>query len=100
MLNKSEKFGTELTIGPRLQKLLDTGIGHTLLWNEDYPDQEEPTSDGRGRFQYTREWIETASLDKLFDLWCRGHNLLGYAELLLTATREFRKVFNDEKRVK
>jgi hypothetical protein len=93
MLDKSEKFGTVLTVGPRLKKLIDAGVGRDLLWSEDYPTQEDAAIDGRGEFQHTREWIETASLEKVFDLWCRGNNLIGYAELLLHATAEFRKVY-------
>jgi hypothetical protein len=96
MLNKSTKFGTVLTVGPRLQKLLDAGVGLRLLWSEDYPDHEEATADGRGEFQRTREWIETASLEKVFDLWCRGNNLIGYAHTLLYATAEFRKVYKEK----
>lgn len=92
MLNKSEKFGTVLTVGPRLQKLLDAGVGYRLLWSEDYPDQEESTPDGRGEFQRIREWIETESLERVFDLWCRGNNLIGYSQLLLNATKDFRKI--------
>jgi hypothetical protein len=95
MLTKSEKFGTVLTVGPRLQKLLDEGLGLTLLWSEDYPNQEEITSDGRGEFQHTREWIETAPLEKVFDLWCRGHNLIGFSYLLLDATKKFREIVKD-----
>jgi len=95
MLTKSEKFGTVLTVGPRLQKLLDEGLGLTLLWSEDYPDQEEATPDGRGEFQHTREWIETASLEKVFDLWCRGHNLIGFSYLLLDSTKKFREIIKD-----
>ncbi len=92
MLTKSEKYGTILTVGPRLQALLDAGWGHGLLWSEEYPDQEEPTRDGRGDFQRTREWIETASVTDVFDLWCRGHNLIGYAQTLLDATETFRRI--------
>ena len=92
MLEKSEKFGTVLTIGPRLQKLIDAGVGRKLLWSENYPNQEEATPDGRGEFQRTREWIETASLEQVFDLWLRGNNLIGYAQLLLDTTAAFRKI--------
>lgn len=92
MLKKSKKYGTVLTVGPRLQKLLDANVGHNLLWSEDHPGLEEPTLDGRGEFQRTREWIETASLERVFDLWCRGNNLIGYADTLLRATDAFRKI--------
>jgi hypothetical protein len=92
MLQKSQKFGTTLTIGPRLQALIDQGLGLGLLWEENYPDQEESTSDGRGEFQRTREWIEKATLTQVFDLWLRGHNLIGYSSLLLDATKIFQKV--------
>jgi hypothetical protein len=97
MLEKSEKFGTVLTVGPRLQKLIDADVGEDLLWGEDYPEQEKETRDGRGEFQMIREEIETDSLERVFDLWCRGENLLEYAERLLFATQEFRKVFENEK---
>ena len=93
MLDKSEKFGTVLTVGPKLRKMLDSGFGYGLLWSENYPDQEDSTADGRGEFQRTREWIETASLERVFDLWCRGKNLIGYAQTLLDATTAFKKVF-------
>lgn len=93
MLRTSEKFGTALTIGPRLQKLLDVGLGEGLLWEEKYPDQEKPTPDGRGEFQRTREWVETASLENVFDLWLRGNNLIGYAYILLRATTEFQRIW-------
>lgn len=96
MLEKSEKFGTVLTIGPRLQKLKDAHLASSLLWKENYPDQEQATSDGRGEFQWTREWVETASLEKVFDLWCRGHNLIGYSEMLLDATKKFRLIYKKE----
>lgn len=92
MLTKSEMYGTKLTVGPRLKKLLGTRFGEELLWSERYPDQEYATQDGRGEFQKTREWIETASLEDLFDLWCRGQNLIGFAGLLLDATTVFRRV--------
>ena len=92
MLKKSVKYGTPLTVGPRLKKLIKAGYGDRLLWSESYPDQEEPTQDGRGEFQKTREWIETASLENLFDLWCRGCNLVGFAGTLLKATTVFRRV--------
>ena len=92
MLAKSEKFGTMLTVGKRLKKLLDDGVGYRLLWSEDYPDQEESTPDGRGEFQHTREWIEKASLEDIFDLWLRGNNLIGYAPSILRATKVFREV--------
>ena len=95
MLEKSEKFGTVLTIGPRLQALLDTGYGRGLLWREDYPDQEESTADGCGEFQHQREWIEGASLEDVFDLWCRGQNLINYAYTLLDATQVFRSIIKD-----
>lgn len=72
MLEKSEKFGTDLTIGPRLKKFVDAGYGYDLLWAENWPEQEEATNDGRGEFQRRREWIETASLEDVFDLWLRG----------------------------
>jgi hypothetical protein len=98
MLNKSMKFGTVLTVGPRLQKLLDAGVGLRLLWSEDYPDQEEATADGRGEFQRTREWIETASLEKVFDLWCRGNNLIGYAPSLLIVVPLFVKICKEPTR--
>ena len=92
MLKKSLKYGTTLTAGPRLKKLIRAGYGDGLLWSENYPDQEEATQDGRGEFQKTREWIETASLEDLFDLWCRGQNLMGYARVLLKAATVFRRV--------
>lgn len=92
MLKASKRYGTLLTVGPRLKKLIGTGYGAGLLWSENYPDQEDATSDGRGAFQHTREWIETASLEKVFDLWLRGHNLIGYAGLLLNVTTAFRKI--------
>lgn len=93
MLEKSEKFGTVLTVGPKLRKLLDAGVGYKLLWEEDYPDQENATPDGRGEFQHTREWIEAASLEDVFDLWCRGNNLIGYAGTLLRATTAFKRIY-------
>ena len=92
MLTKSLKYGTTLTVGPRLKKFIKAGYGGGLLWEENYPDQEEPTHDGRGEFQRTREWIEKASLEDLFDLWCRGQNLMGFAGTLLRATTDFRRV--------
>lgn len=98
MLKKSEKFGTVLTVGPRLKKLIRAGYGDRLLWSEGFPDQEESTNDGRGRFQQTREWIETASLEKVFDLYLRGHNLMGYAEIMLEATTVFRRVVKQVKK--
>jgi hypothetical protein len=92
MLKKSEKYGTVLTVGPRLKKLIRSGHADELLWSEIYPDQEEATRDGRGEFQRTREWVESASLEEVFDLWCRGNNLIGYSRKLLRATEVFRKV--------
>lgn len=92
MLTKSEKFGTVLTVGPRLKRFIEMGYAHRLLWSEDYPDQEEKTPDGRGEFQKTREWIETAPLDEVFDLWLRGQNLSGFSEILLRAVPVFTKV--------
>ena len=93
MLTRSKKFGTVLSVGPRLGRLANVGLADDLLWEERYPDQEKPSSDGKGEFQQTREWIETAPLELVFDLWCRGHNLIGYARSLLYATSEFRKAF-------
>lgn len=92
MLKKSQKFGTVLTVGPRLKKLLAEGFGEGLLWSERFPDQEKASRDGRGEFQNTREWLETASLEDVFDLWCRGQNLVGYARLLLDVTKAFRRI--------
>jgi len=97
MLSKSEKYGTVLTIGPRLKKLIAAGYGNALLWSEKYPDQEESTPDGRGEFQKTREWVETASLEQVFDLWCRGQNLIGFANLLLDAAASFRQIVRGRK---
>lgn len=99
MLKKSVKFGTKLTIGPRLKAFAKLDIADQLLWEENHPNQEEPTNDGRGEFQRTREWIETATIEQVFDLWCRGQNLMGYAETLLDVTSTFRQVF-DKKRKK
>lgn len=92
MLDKSVKFGTVLTGGPRLKKFIQAGYGHSLLWSENYPDQERETSDGRGEFQRTRDWIETSSLEDVFDLWCRGQNLVGFASTLLNATAAFKRI--------
>lgn len=92
MLDKSEKFGTVLTIGPRLKKFINAGYGNELLWAERFPGQESDTSDGRGEFQNTRELIETAPLEWIFDLWLRGNNLLRYSEVLLKATADFRRI--------
>lgn len=92
MIENSKLYGTKLTVGPRLKKLLRERYGYELLWEEKYPDQENPTSDGRGEFQNTREWIETAKLEDVFDLWLRGRNLVGYSGLLLHAVTTFRKV--------
>lgn len=92
MLEKSEKFGTVLTVGPRLKRFIAAGMKEQLLWGEKYPGQEEATADGRGEFQRTREWIETASLEDVFDLWCRGQNLIGYAETILDAVKVFNRV--------
>lgn len=91
MLKKSELYGTTLTVGPRLKKLSEAGYSD-ILWSENYPEQEKPTRDGVGEFQKTREWIETAPLEEVFDLWCRGHNLIGYAGLLLKSTDVFKRV--------
>lgn len=96
MLEKSTKYGTILTVGPRLRKLIRAGVASDLLWSENYPDQEEPTQDERGEFQRTREWIEVAPLEDLFDLWCRGNNLIGYAGKLLRAAEVFRKVAREK----
>lgn len=93
MLQKSDKFGTILTVGPRLKRLMSAGMGDSVLWDEAYPDQEKPTRDGRGEFQHTREWIETANLEEVFDLWCRGQNLVGYAGTILEACAVFKKIF-------
>lgn len=90
MLKSSVKFGTELTVGPRLQKLVDAGYSN-ILWEENYPNQEDATNDGRGQFQHTRESIEIATLSEVFDLWCRGQDLSGYSDMLLHATATFRK---------
>ncbi len=92
MLEKSEKFGAVLTVGPRLKKFISAGYADSILWDEDYPDQEEATADGRGRFQHTREWLETASLEDVFDLWLRGQNLIGYADTILEAVPVFKRV--------
>jgi hypothetical protein len=86
-----QKFGTDLTVGPRLKRLIAAGLGD-VLWEEHYPDQEKPTRDGRGEFQHTREWIETAPLEDVFDLWLRGKNLIGFAGTLLHATDKFKKI--------
>lgn len=56
-----------------------------------------PPSDGRGQFQRTREWVETATLEQLFDLWCWGHNLMGHAAMLLDATAAFRRIVKEGK---
>ena len=96
MLNKSKKYGTVLTVGPRLKRLIKCGLEDDLLWGEKYPEQEEPTEDGSGEFQHTRLWIEKASLEVVFDLWCRGQNLIGYSELLLDATEQFRRICEDK----
>jgi|SRR5271157_322725 len=93
MLKKSQRFGTALTVGPRLQQFIDAGYGDSLLWSEGWPDQEEETHDGRGEFQRTRLWIESAPLEQLFDLWCRGNNLIGYAGTILGAVKTFHRVF-------
>lgn len=93
MLKKSEKFGTRLTVGTKLKRLARMGLADELLWEEKYPEQEKETRDGRGKFQHTREWIEKASLEQVFDLWCRGRNLIGFAGIMLRATKNFRKVF-------
>ena len=97
MLQKSSKYGTVLTVGPRLKKFIAAGYGDGLLWGENYPDQEEPTQNGRGEFQKTREWIERARLEQLFDLWCRGHNLIGYAQTMLRAVPIFRRIAGKRK---
>lgn len=95
MLEKSQKFGTVLIVGPRLKKFLAAGVGESLLWRERYPGQEQASRDGRGEFQNTREWIETASLEGVFDLWCRGQNLIDYARILLDVTKAFRRIFEE-----
>lgn len=97
MLDKSAKFRTVLTIGPRLRKFQKAGLAEQLLWEEQYPDQEGETRDGRGDFQRTREWIEQAPLQEVFDLWCRGQNLIGYSALLLDATAAFRSICREAK---
>lgn len=97
MLSKSSKYGTALSIGPRLKKFIETGYGHELLWGENYPDQEKETPDGRGEFQMIREWIEVASLEDVFDLWRRGYNLAGFSCVLLRAAAEFRRIVGHEK---
>lgn len=99
MLKKSEKFGTILTVGPRLKRLIAAGIGSSILWDEHYPDQERPTQDGRGEFQHTREWLETASLEDVFDLWCRGQNLIGYADTILEVCAIFKRVYSRKRSV-
>lgn len=97
MLDKSQKFGTVLTVGPRLKRLTNAGFGDSLLWEENYPDQEKPTADGRGEFQWTREWVETADLEDVFDLWCRGQNLIGFADTLLEACDVFKRICRKKK---
>jgi hypothetical protein len=92
MIKKSQLFGTQLTVGPRLKKFIRSGYGDPLLWEEGYPDQEEATADGRGEFQRTREWIEKAPLEDVFDLWCRGQNLCGFADTILKTVKTFRRI--------
>jgi len=92
MLKKSEKFGTELIVGPRLKKFIRAGYGDALLWKEKYPTHEYATNDGRGEFWHTREMIENETLEKVFDLYLRGQDLMGFSEKLLKATKEFRRI--------
>lgn len=94
MLKKSKKFGTVLTVGPRLKKFIAADLGDAILWSENYPEQEKPTHDGRGEFQHTREWIETAPLDALFDVWCRGQDFVGYADTILETVEVFNRIYS------
>lgn len=70
----------------RLKKLEKMGILEEFLWEEQY-DEPRP-----GYFARLREEIETMSEEDLFDLWCRGQNLMGYASLILRRVDQLRKV--------
>lgn len=76
-----------LPLGERGQKLKRLGLLSELLWEEQYPDQE----DFPGYFRKHREWLETASVEELLEYWCRGQNISGFGPHILEAVDGIRK---------
>ena len=89
---KSTEEELEKALGSRGRALRKIGILSEILWSERYPDQEGP-----GEFVRTRKWLETASLEGVFDLWCRGQNLIGFAEYILRRVDQIRKVCKERR---
>lgn len=76
---------TKLMLGPRGKRLQKAGLIRSLLWRERY--KEEYT----GYFQEQRDWLETASVVGILDLWCRGNNLIGFTDSIIDAVDGIRK---------
>lgn len=74
--------------GPRALAFRQTGMLHNLFWDHlGYPEQSEPAEVERDLRR-----IETEDLEKVFDRWCRGQNLPGFASSIISALDAIRKV--------
>lgn len=72
----------------RLKQLEKEGLLRELLWEERYPDQEPRP----GYFKWHREWLETAPLEEVVDLWLRGQNLIGFAGKMIHGIETLREI--------
>lgn len=73
----------------RLEKLDELQILDDLLWEEGFKEIYP------GYFDKLRERIETMDERELMDLWCRGQNLIGFADSILDAVDSIREAIRE-----
>lgn len=70
----------------RAAALKRIGIYKEVMWHENFPEDRE------GDFDRERTLLESESLERVFDRWCRGQNLRGFSELIICRLNSIRRI--------